>query len=193
MSFYAEASSIKNKIETVLADEGLVLTIKEKYPITLIIAQSQSPYAQMEFLSEGEGNVSSKDSALRFVFDIDGLEIRTSERLIITDALLSKLKGLAKKYHTAYTHAFFAEKSQQQSDTADTKAAASVPENAPDDMPEDDFDPDEAPVDTDDIEIDVSDLGDEAEEMDPTGEDDGDEFAEFFDDDHDVSGLVDEG
>lgn len=110
MSYYTNAKEIEGKIGKVLAKEGLVYTFKtSQYPITLIISQSQSPAAQMSFMETGDNGVSSKDAALRFIFELDGLKIHTSSRLIITDELMSKLKGLAKKLHTAYVHAYFAD------------------------------------------------------------------------------------
>lgn len=110
MSYYTNAKEIEGKIGKVLAKEGLVYTFKtSRYPITLIISQSQSPAAQMSFMETGDDGVSSKDSSLCFIFELDGLKIHTSSRLIITDELMSKLKGLAKKLHTAYVHAYFAD------------------------------------------------------------------------------------
>lgn len=122
MSCYDNAREFRSKIEKALAEENLVLTIKDKqYPITLIISQSQSPAAQMDLLADADGGVSSKDSALRFVFELDGIMIHTDNRLIITDAFMTKLKGLAKKWHTAFTHAYFADHINQQAMENDTE------------------------------------------------------------------------
>lgn len=145
MSFYDKAKSIENKIGEALADEDLVYTLHTKsYPATLIISQSQSPAAQMGFLADAEdGGVSSKDSALRFIFEMDGIKIHTDNRLIITDAFMTKLKGLAKKWHIAYTHAYFADHINQQAVADDTEPAQDDTEN-PDSVTQDgDFDTDE--------------------------------------------------
>jgi len=83
--------------------------VRETYPLTLIISRNQAPEAQMSFLDMNDGEGSALDFSLRFIFGIDGLEIQTSSRLRMTDEFLNKLKGLAKKWHAAYTHAFFAE------------------------------------------------------------------------------------
>lgn len=124
MSYFDNAKAIENKIGAALAEEGLVYTLHTKaYPATLVICQSQSPFAQMEFMSTAEDGVSSKDSALRFIFELDGIKIHTDNRLIITDAFMTKLKGLAKKWHTAYTHAFYADKIGQQGNSDDTEQA----------------------------------------------------------------------
>lgn len=154
MSYYDNAKVIESKIGKALAAEGLVYTLHTKaYPATLVISQSQSPDAQMNFLENAdEGGVSSKDSALRFIFELDGIKIHTDNRLIITDAFMTKLKGLAKKWHTAYTHAFFADKIGQQGNTDDT-------EQAQDDTETTDFVTEEPDFDTPDAE-DVTEDGD---------------------------------
>lgn len=133
MSYFDNAKAIEGKIGTALADEGLVYTLHTKsYPAMLIISQSQSPAAQMDFLAEAEaGGVSSKDSALRFIFELDGITVRTDNRLIITDAFMTKLKGLAKKWHAAFCHAYFADHISQQGEACDTETeAASDPSDA---------------------------------------------------------------
>ena len=143
MSYFTNAEEIKGKIGKVLAKEGLVYTFRtSSYPITLIISQCQSPAAQMSFMETGNDGVSSKDAALRFIFELDGLKIHTSSRLIITDELMSKLKGLAKKLHAAYVHAYFADHIDDLEDSPchtdpddtetpedDTPEAEDVPEN----------------------------------------------------------------
>ena len=114
MSYYDNAKEFRSKIETVLLEEGKVLTIRDnQYPITLIISQNQSPAAQMDLLADSDSGVSSKDSAIRIIFDLDGLMIHTDNRVVISDAAMTKLKGLAKKWHAAYTHAYFADSIRQ--------------------------------------------------------------------------------
>lgn len=139
MSCYTNAKDIEMKIGKILAKEGLVYTFHtHTYPITLVISQNQSPCAQMSFMETGDDGVSSKDASLRFIFELDGLKIHTSSRLIITDELMSKLKGLAKKLHAAYVHAFFADKidifnQPTESYKDDAPDGEDVPENAADD------------------------------------------------------------
>ena len=97
----------------------------------------------MALLEFNEEDASSVDASLRFVFDVEGLKIRTSNRLVITDAFMTKLRGLAKKWHTAYIHAYFA---------AHSKAAEVIGEDVPDTDVED-IDPDDfPPVDVDPFE-----------------------------------------
>ncbi len=111
MSFFDEANHQREKLEKVLLEEDMVLAVHETYPLTLVISRNQAPEAQMAFLDLTNGEDSAPDFSLRFIFKVDGLEVQTDKRMHITDDLLTKLKGLAKKWHTAYTHAFFAEKS----------------------------------------------------------------------------------
>ena len=72
-------------------------------------AQSQATANQMSLLSSDENDTSSVDASIRFIFEMDGMKLRTHERIVITDAFLTKLRGLAKKWHTAFCHAFFAQ------------------------------------------------------------------------------------
>lgn len=110
MGHYDAAKAIQDKIEDFLDSENLVLTILDKaYPLSLIISQNRSPYAQMERQTFGDGDISATNSRLQFVFELDGLKIRTDDRLVITDAFMNKLKGLAKKWHAAFCAAFVAE------------------------------------------------------------------------------------
>lgn len=172
MSFYDNAKEIEGKIGKALADEGLVYTLHTKsYPATLVISQSQSPSAQMDFLANTEdGGVSSKDSALRFIFELDGIKIHTDNRLIITDAFMTKLKGLAKKWHTAYTHGYFADKIGQQCETSDAKTPAGKTEYSTPKEPVEDDAAADAPFSVD------GDL------YTADGADEPDEFADFFGD-----------
>ena len=111
MSYYNEALDLRAKLEKILADEDMELTIHETYPITFVISRNQAPEAQMAFLDMTDGKDSAPDFTLRFIFDLEGLEIQTTSRLRMDDDLMSKIKSLAKKWHAAYTHAYFAERS----------------------------------------------------------------------------------
>lgn len=144
MNFYDNAAAVRTKIEDALADKNLVLSIRETYPITMIISQSQAPEDQLSLLGGDEEDASSTDASLRFIFDLDGLKIRTSNRLVITDAFMTKLRGLAKKWHTAFCHAFFAERCLEQKVRIIIADDADDPDfdpNAPDDFPEELVDP----------------------------------------------------
>lgn len=202
MSFYDNAKKIENKIGEALADEGLVYTLRTKsYPAVLIISQSQSPAAQMDFLAQAdEGGVSSKDSALRFIFEMDGIKIHTDNRLIITDAFMTKLKGLAKKWHTAYTHAYFADHISQQSDSNDTEQPRDdmetedeAPENG-NDAPDFEDDAEDFPVDEcADAIVGAIDGAEEPGDDLPADDETGDPFADYLAEADENPGLTDEG
>lgn len=113
MSYFDEANRLREKLENVLDEEDMVLAVIESYPLTLIVSRNQAPYVQMDMLEGADGATSSADFSLRFIFRVDGLEIQTSNRMHMTDDLLNKLKSLAKKWHAAYTGAYFAQTSIQ--------------------------------------------------------------------------------
>ena len=109
MKYYENLATLENKLAKILNDEGMVFTFKtSQYPITLTVSRDVSPSAQMAFYSMNDG-ASSADAKLQFIFKLDALEIRTENRLEIPDALMTKIKGLAKKIHHAFLEGFFAE------------------------------------------------------------------------------------
>ncbi len=109
MNYYKNLNALEDKLTATLNDEGLVFSLDtSKYPITLTVSHNASPAAQMEFFSTGD-SVSSTDAMLQFIFKLDALEIRVDNRFIISDALMSKIKGQAKKIHHAFLEGFFAE------------------------------------------------------------------------------------
>ena len=110
MNYYANLATLEDKLAATLNDEGMVFSLKtDKYPITLTVSPNASPAAQMEFFCTHE-SVSSTDAVLQFIFKLDALEIRVDNRFIISDALMSKIKGQAKKIHHAFLEGFFAER-----------------------------------------------------------------------------------
>lgn len=107
--YFIGVRALEDKLAEVLAEKNLLHVIDySKYPITLTVTQNQAPDAQMEIWATSDGSTSSQDSVLRFIFNLDGIEIQTNSRLVISDALMNKIKGLAKKIHAAYVHAYFA-------------------------------------------------------------------------------------
>lgn len=109
MSYYGNLATLEGKLAKILNDEGMVYTFKtSEYPITLTVSRNASPSAQMAFFSMNDG-ASSADAKLQFIFKLDALEIRTDNRLVIPDTLMTKIKGQAKKIHHAFLEGFFAE------------------------------------------------------------------------------------
>lgn len=108
-NYYTSANALEDKLAEILAEKNLLHVMdKTRYPITLTVTQNQAPDAQMELFDTTDGSRSSQDSVLRLVFDLDGLEIQTNNRLVIDEKFMNKIKNQAKKIHAAYVHAFFA-------------------------------------------------------------------------------------
>lgn len=109
MDYFVFERELEDKLASALAEKSLLHTLNAKaYPITLTVLQNQAEDAQMSLYASADGSISSHDSVLRFVFKLDGLEVQTDSRIVIGDAFLSKVKGLAKKIHYAYLQAYFA-------------------------------------------------------------------------------------
>lgn len=109
MDYYCNFKAHESKLAELLTEHSLVHTFRTGgYPITLTISRNAAPEEQMSMLLV-EGATSSQDAKLIFIFDLDGIEVNTYERLVISDKLFTKIKGLAKKMYDSYCHAFFAE------------------------------------------------------------------------------------
>lgn len=109
MDYFVIERGLEDKLASALAEKSLLHTLHAKaYPITLTVLQNQAEDAKMSLYASADGSISSHDSVLRFVFKLDGLEVQTDSRIVIGDAFLSKVKGLAKKIHYAYLQAYFA-------------------------------------------------------------------------------------
>lgn len=109
MDYFINARTLGDKLASILADKSLLHVLEtNRYPITLTIRQNQAPDAQMALYDTSDSTVSSQDSVIQFIFNLDGLKVQTDSRVIIEDAFLSKIKGLAKKIHYAYLQAYFA-------------------------------------------------------------------------------------
>ncbi len=147
MDFYQNVKPLEDKLAALLVDEGMIHTLKtQQYPILLTISQNVSPDAQMSLYSTGDNGISSRDALLQFIFKLEGLEIRTDNRLIISDDLMNKIKGNAKKIYHAYLEGYFAEHIGQNG-ACDTEAPVYDPpaENVPDEFA-DFFDSEDAPT-----------------------------------------------
>ena len=111
MNYYSQVRELEDKLAKVLAEHKLLYKFQtDKYPITLTVKQNQAPDAQMELYAMNDGSISSQDSVLKFIFKLDEIEVQTNSRLVMTDALMSKIKGIGKKLRDAYCHAYFADR-----------------------------------------------------------------------------------
>lgn len=111
MSYFKTAAVIDGKLAELLEEHNLVHHFKvSSYPIVLEVSPDASPAGQMDMLADADGPVSSYDARLRLTFAIDGsIEIQTDNRIVLSDTLLNKIKGLGKKYLAAFTYSFFAD------------------------------------------------------------------------------------
>lgn len=106
--YFSDFNELNAKLTDVLEEAGLVHTFKaDAYPIALVVKPQADVSTQMQLFSADNGT-SSLDMSMILTFRLDGLEIRTDNRLVMPDALMTKIKGMAKKLHYAYLQADFA-------------------------------------------------------------------------------------
>lgn len=104
MDYFVNYRVEEEKFAKLLDNNGMTYSVQLRhYPIVLTITKAEDAQTG---LYDDYG--SSPDSKLLFTFALDGLEIRTDDRFVITDDLLSKIKTQAKKLHAEYVAAFFA-------------------------------------------------------------------------------------
>lgn len=103
-----QLKAVEEKLGDLLADNNLVYTFRvTQYPISLTVSQDKDPSAQMELYCTDAGDVSARDAKLDIIFQDGEIVIRTDSRLVISDAILSKIKGYAKKLHYLYLQEYF--------------------------------------------------------------------------------------
>lgn len=96
--YFSEFETQQEKLEVLLEENDLLHEFDtERYPITLTIRPNAVPDAQMAMFARATEGVSSSDARLVFQFLVDEINVRVYGRLIISDALMSKIKGQAKK------------------------------------------------------------------------------------------------
>ena len=114
-----------DKLEQLLAENGLVYTFtRSSYPVVLSISPNTGLENQMELYTTNDNDVSSRDAKLMFIFQDGDITIRTDSRLVISDALMGKIKNHAKKMHYLFLQAFFrGETEKKAAETADSQEA----------------------------------------------------------------------
>lgn len=96
--YFSEFETQQEKLEVLLEENDLLHEFDtERYPITLTIRPNAVPDAQMAMFARATEGVSSSDARLVFQFLVGEINVRVYGRLIISDALMSKIKGQAKK------------------------------------------------------------------------------------------------
>jgi hypothetical protein len=97
------------KFQSLLAENELVGEFKtSNYPISLSITYEQTEQGQMEMFDTETDGVSSKDAKLVLTFPIEGIGVHVYGRLVLTDALMNKIKAHGKKLRDLYLQGFFA-------------------------------------------------------------------------------------
>lgn len=135
MNYFKEFEAVATKLNELLAENMLTYKFSTAaFPITLTIMPDASMDAQMSMYEQAEDGVSSNDAKLVYSFKVGEIAVRVYGRIIMPDALMSKIKGLAKKMHYVWLQCYFAE-----SISTDTPKGAAVAEVADDTEPEDDF------------------------------------------------------
>lgn len=83
------------------------------YPITLTIRPNVVPDAQMAIFAKATDGVSSRDAKLVFQFLVAEINVRVYGRLVISDALMSKIKRQATKMLLLWLQADHAARMEQ--------------------------------------------------------------------------------
>lgn len=105
--YFVYSEDIERSLAILLEKEGLTYSFHtSNYPIILSIRPGKDTASQIGLFAE-EG-ASSADAEMRFIFLLEGISIRTDNRLIMSDQFMTKVKNLAKNLHYAYLQAYFA-------------------------------------------------------------------------------------
>lgn len=113
-NYFSDFNAIDNKLVKLLDEHQLIRRFNtDTYPITLTISPNISPEAQMTMYSVAEDGASSRDAKLVISFPVGDIGLKTFGRLVITDKLMSKIKGLGKTMHYLFLQGFFAMQSGQ--------------------------------------------------------------------------------
>lgn len=109
MGYFDKFDAQEAKLENTLSDKYLLHEFRaDRYPMTLTITQNQAPDSQMALYENDVDGVSSQDAKLVLTFPVGEIGVRVYGRLIIPDALLSKIKNIGKKMRDLYLQADYA-------------------------------------------------------------------------------------
>lgn len=109
MSFFDKFDAQETKLANILDANSLLHVFKtDCYPMRLTITQNQALDAQMALYEQSEGSVSSRDAKLVLTFPVGEIGVQVYGRLIISDALMGKIKNHAKKMRDLWLQANFA-------------------------------------------------------------------------------------
>ena len=104
--YFSEFETQQEKLEVLLEENDLLHEFDtERCPITLTIRPHITPEAQMALFDRAAEGVSSRDAALVFQFLVAEINVRVYGRLVISDALMSKIKRQTTKMLLLWLHA----------------------------------------------------------------------------------------
>lgn len=114
MYFFDKFDAQDAKLAELLANNNLLHKFStDSYPMTLTISRDISPEAQIAMFEQDSGDVSSADSKLVFSFPVGEIGVRVYGRLVISDDLMNKIKGHAKKMRDLYLQAVYAARAEK--------------------------------------------------------------------------------
>ena len=107
-NYFSDFNAVDNKLVELLDDNQLIRHFNtDGYPITLTVAPNVSPEAQMVMYAAEDGTF-SRDARLIFSFPVGEIGVKVTGNLAISDALMNKIKGFAKKMHYLYLQGEYA-------------------------------------------------------------------------------------
>lgn len=137
MDYFKEFNVQMNKLNDLLAENNLIGNFKaNSYPMTLTISQDQSLDAQMELYAVEENGVSSKDAKLVLTFPVAEIGVRIYGRFIITDSLMTKIKGHGKKLRDLYLQCEYSMRMSHRDPEPDAEPTIDLAEDITDDFGE---------------------------------------------------------
>lgn len=106
MGYFDKFEAQENKLAELLADENLLHVFRtDCYPLSLTVSQNQAPDAQMSLYAQSDDAVSSRDAKLVLTFPVGEIGVYVYGRLVISDALMNKIKNHGKKMRDLWLQA----------------------------------------------------------------------------------------
>ena len=138
-NYMTDFHNYSDKLGNLLAENDLIYNFNTgTYPSTLKVYPCAAPAAQMSLLAAGEEGGTSPDARLIFGFPVGAITVKIVGRLAMSDALMNKIKGYAKKMHKSSVEAYYAEHVRM--DIADCFASEDYDTAEPDDEDEEEID-----------------------------------------------------
>ncbi len=156
MSELLKYEAYKKKLQGVCDENNLVFRFRpDLYPVTLTIRPTGGIEGQISMLESVEENgYTSPEASIMFFYKDGVLTYKMSETFTLSDTLLSKIKNLYKNMHLLWMQHFFRDVMDKIS-----KGALTVP-----DLPSVNGEPDDDPLDEDDLLDDMEPLEVDAED-----------------------------